>query len=276
MSISVIAIMNILNANRRASRYSSKSVDLFVVLQEHIRKIFQTFYDENSKTFNFSQFAHSEEFQTYQLILGSAHQLDLSKLKTDEQKIRFWLNIYNILSIHLVIKLSIKNSIEEHRGFFSQYGYSINDKNFSLDDIEHGILRANSKPYSSIQKPFKTNDLRLPLACRSINPRIHFGLYYACTSSPELMYFDEIGTEEQLINKTKDYLAKNIRVDLNSGTISLPKTFKWYEQDFGSKEDIINFIRTHTTNELLQKNLIANKNKFSIEYLNFDWEIKTA
>jgi len=266
-------IMHILNTHQRVSRYLANNTNIDNTLQKHIAVIYERYYTPQTQTFDYKGFAGSEDYQTYRLMLSGLETFDLSRYTTDNAKMSFWLNIYNMLSIHLVIELAIEQRIDEKKGFFSKYGYTINRKNFCLDDIEHGILRANKKGYSRLQKPFKTNDLRLALTCKKPDPKIHFGLYSANLSSPTLRLFNEKNIHQQLIDNTKRYLKTHCRFDFNTAKIDLPKIFKWYEGDFGNINNIIDFIVLHRDDEQIKSNMSTYKNNIEFEYLDFKWNL---
>lgn len=268
--------MQQLNPHQRISRYSSKNIDISTLLPEHIATIYEKFYRPETQLFDYSGFAQSEEFQTYQLMLSGLHHLNITHLRTSQEKTSFWLNIYNMLCIHIVIKLGVTRSIEEQNGFFSQYGYFIGGREFSLDDMEHGILRANNKGYSKFQRPFKNDDFTLALACKAIDPKIHFGLYCASVSSPRLVLFKADALEQQLKKNTAQCIEKHMHFDFDKGIIQLPKIFKWYESDFGGKIKAIEFIAEHASDQHIQSNLLTFKEKLKIEFLVFDWTINQA
>ncbi|MQY57052.1 DUF547 domain-containing protein, partial [bacterium] len=54
----------------------------------------------------------------------------------------------------------IKNSVKEAPEFFRKIKYQIGDYLFSPDDIEHGILRGNVRPYFRLARPFGPGDPR--------------------------------------------------------------------------------------------------------------------
>ena len=63
--------------------------------------------------------------------------------------------------------------------FWKRMAYRIGNNNefvFSLDDIEHGILRANREHPSRKQSQFNLNDPRLKYSIDLFEPRIHFAL----------------------------------------------------------------------------------------------------
>jgi hypothetical protein len=64
----------------------------------------------------------------------------LNKLTEIERK-AFFLNIYNALVIHGYISIGIPHDFLSRTSFYQRTAYQIGNNNYSLDDIEHGILR---------------------------------------------------------------------------------------------------------------------------------------
>lgn len=67
-------------------------------------------------------------------------------LKTDPQKKAFWLNLYNGF-----VQATLKDNPEQYRSrnaFFKQKTINVGGTLFSLDDIEHGILRRSKIKWS--------------------------------------------------------------------------------------------------------------------------------
>lgn len=267
--------MQCLNDERRISRYTANNHNISKLLHDQIAKIYQEFYFPAQYSFDYAHFGSSESYQTYRLMLCGLRGFNLESLNTDNEKISFWLNIYNMLAIHLIIELKIKSSVSEQKGFFSQYGYQIGGETFSLDDIEHGILRSNSKAYSKLQRPFKPSDSRLNFICSSIKPLVHFGLYCACKSSPTLTLFAPETVEKQLATNMKKLITQLQQPDIHKGIINIPKIFKWYEKDFGTKVDIINIIAEIHPNELISATLTNKKDRIKFNYVNFNWQINS-
>ena len=82
-------------------------------------------------------------------------------------------------------------------------------KQWSLDDIEHGIIRANTKhPYQFFRLPFpKSNDPRRSLCVSTLDPRIHFALNCGANSCPPIStYTPEALDEESLVPLSIDML----------------------------------------------------------------------
>lgn len=70
--------------------------------------------------------------------------------------------------------------------FYNHTCYHLGGNNYSLNDIEHGLLRGNSKPHNSYARMFTPQDPRLRCSVLVWDPRIHFALVRGTKSCPVL------------------------------------------------------------------------------------------
>ena len=80
---------------------------------------------------------------------GELQRADLSSLNRDEL-MAFFINIYNALVIHATVAFGTPTRTIERLSFFKGSYYLIDGQRFSADDIEHGVLRGNKPPPSSL------------------------------------------------------------------------------------------------------------------------------
>ena len=108
------------------------------------------------------------------------------KLSEEERK-SFFINIYHIMVFHSHVLAGIPKTQSQRHRMFSRFRYLIAGQEWSLDDIEHGILRSN-KPFMNVTPPggtqssrrqFKEDDPRLRYSL-PFDPRIHFALMHGC------------------------------------------------------------------------------------------------
>ena len=72
--------------------------------------------------------------------------------------------------------------------------YVIGGLVYSLNDMENGVLRANRKPLGALRRPFSRSDMRLQIALKECDPRIHFALVCGGKSCPPVKtYTAEVG-----------------------------------------------------------------------------------
>ena len=148
---------------------------------------------------------------------------------TKNEKIAFWSNLYNFLTIELIISKKEKDSIRNlstnwlNNNIWKISKWIIAGKSYSLDDIEHEILRKMG------------------------NPSIHFAIVCASLSCPDLRkeaYRGDI-LDEQFKEQAIDFLendTKGLKKNDNK-EIVISKIFDWFEEDFGDDEEgILAFI----------------------------------
>ena len=201
--------------------------------------------------------------------------MDLSELKTPEEQIAFWVNMYNVIVIHGVVELGIRDSVKEVRNIFKRIQYRIGDNFFSPDDIEHGILRSNRRPPNSLFRVLKKNDTRLRFSVQDMDPRIHFALVCASSSCPPIAFYSSEKIDEELTIAEGTFLnGGGIQLDRQRNRMILSRIFKWYAADFGdSNAEILKFIAHCIINDDDKNHILANTENIKIEYQDYDWRL---
>jgi hypothetical protein len=91
------------------------------------------------------------------------HRVDLLGL-TENEKLAFFLNLYNAMVIHAVIRIGCPEGVIDRRFFFSDFQYVVGGYPYSLNTINHGILRNNRRPPYSLLKSLRSGDKRLEVS----------------------------------------------------------------------------------------------------------------
>jgi hypothetical protein len=140
-------------------------------------------------------------------------------------------------------------SVRDAGAFFQRVKVDVGGKDFSLDDIEHGILR-------------KMGD-----------PRIHMALVCASRSCPKLLprAYRAADLDAVLDRQARDFLAdpSRNRFDAAAKTAHLSSIFKWFGGDFAVAPygGVRGFVRHYSTDAA------ALPEDFAIEYLDYDWSL---
>ena len=158
--------------------------------------------------------------------LFNLDKFDLSTLQSDSQKKSFWINTYNGLTNYLIINLGIKVSMKEVADLFKAKRFNINSIPFSLDDIEHGILRRNARKHLS------DDDQILRFQVDKLDYRIHFSLNCGAESCPMIAFYSEENIEEELSMAESVFVTAEFEIDSISKTITCSSLFEWYKEDF--------------------------------------------
>lgn len=187
----------------------------------------------NKKGLNLIDYAHIKRADRHRLngYIWSLSQVAITEHNRQEQ-LAYWINLYNALSIKLVLDHypidSIRNvNMSPHlfaSGPWDANIIRVNGVNISLNDIEHRIVR-----------PI-WND-----------PRIHYAINYAAIGSPNLQRTaytgEKIGSQLNQAAKTFVNSLRGIQVVTNNKLIT-SKIFTWYREDFGySDQHIIDHVK---------------------------------
>ncbi|TYI45316.1 hypothetical protein E1A91_D13G028900v1 [Gossypium mustelinum] len=223
---------------------------------------------------DYFRISKSEEFRRYINLTRDLQRINL-QLFTPNERLAFFLNLYNAMVIHAVISIGHPEGILDNKAFFLDFQYVIGGYPHSLSIIENGILRNNRKSPYSLTKPFSKGDRRLHLVPMKVNPLIHFGLCKGTRSSPKLRFFTAHNVEDELISAAKDYFQSDgIKIDRELRTVYLTRIIKWFSQDFGGQEkEILEWVLNYLEgrNAKLLKTMLGDRDPITIVYQDYDW-----
>jgi len=145
-------------------------------------------------------------------------------------KLSFFINLYNLLKNHIIIKFHPKKKTTKIR---TKLCYNVGGYQFSLDHILHGILRANSKAPKKNTKVFPDYDIRSNLSLSDLDPRIHFALHHGLSADSLTLYqFHSEAINEELYLIAKNYCADENNVSIEGSTLFLPNFLQTFQSDF--------------------------------------------
>ena len=195
------------------------------------------FFDPETGRIAYERMAQSEIYQDYLQLSYNLQALELEKLARREEKIAFWINLYNVIVIHGVIALGIRDSVKEVRNFFRRVYYQIGPFRFNPDDMEHGMLRGNRRPPYSLFRRFGARDPRLPFIVSPPDPRLHFTLVCGASSCPFIDVYTPENLEWELDTAARSFInSSSVALDRGQQSLSLSSIFKWYAPDFGADQ----------------------------------------
>ena len=180
-------------------------------------------------------------------------------LQSDNQKKAFWINIYNaFFQILRIVKQVEKSKI------YTTKDINIAGQHFSLDDVEHGILRRYRYKFSLgyLPNPFASALIR-KLAVAKIDYRIHFALNCGAKSCPPIAFYSPGKLESQLEMATLTFLEGETDILEDRKEIHITRLFQWFKGDFGGSRGIRNILR---------EKLKINTKGFKLVYKEYSWE----
>ncbi|MFP3982985.1 MAG: glycoside hydrolase family 15 protein, partial [Desulfurivibrionaceae bacterium] len=211
-------------------------VDLAAALKNTMNILRGAFFDTPESRVAYEQMRGSKPYREYLRLSYALKAMDLDLLESREERIAFWVNLYNVIVIHGVIELGIKDSVKEVNNFFRRITYRIGELQFSPDDIEHGILRGNSPPPYRLFKRMGSGDRRRRYSISPLEPRIHFALVCASSSCPPIDVYTPDNLDRELDIAGRTFLnSGGILLDREKKEVHLSRIMKWYGRDFAEE-----------------------------------------
>jgi len=255
-----------------SSRFSFRKNDAAAIASEMgtcIISLRDRFVSLDGKEVDYVALGKHPLYFRYVLLTIRLQEFDLTPLSILERK-TFFLNLYNALVIHATVCVGTQKTALERSTFFGSMSYKIGKYRYTLNDIEHGILRCNRNPpglFSS--KPFANSDPRLKysIPVSEFDPRIHFALVCGAKSCPPIRVFSSEIVNDALDWATEAFVSEEVSVDVEKGRVKMSMLFKWYFSDFGkSEEEVLKWILLYLSPE---KGL---KTSFKITYFEYNWD----
>jgi len=177
--------------------------------------------------------------------------------------------------------------------FFSKTNYLIGGLSYSLDDVEHGVLRCNAPHPYRVQPQFAPGDLRCEAALKTLDPRVHFAMVCGAKSCPPVRVFRPAALDQELHEAAAAFCSDsgNVQADLGARTLQISRILYWFNKDFGrgSTGDVAHaYIKQYAEGEVgaalaaaardaetvkvgLFSSASKHADKWKISFLEYDW-----
>lgn len=161
--------------------------------------------------------------------------LDIKSYNRDEQR-AFWINLYNALTVEVILDNYPLDSIRDiSSGFFSSGPWGlelveIDGKALTLDDIEHRILRPIWR-----------------------DARIHYAVNCASLGCPNLQRqaFTGANADSLMDRAAREFINHERGVKLLDGKLEVSSIFNWFADDFGASDrEVIEHLRAYADDDL--------------------------
>ncbi len=235
----------------------------------------QAQFMDSSGRVDYRRLERSPEWARCREQARALQNISLAELSDRASRMAFWANTYNAMVLDGIMSLRIKRSVLEVRDFFQQVRYLVGGYEFSLNDIEHGILRGNRPPKKAAPAPFTDSDPRLAFRIHPMDPRIHFALNCGARSCPAIRAYEPHALDEQLDLAARSFInGPDVRVDRARGRIALSQIFEWYAEDFGTtRAEVVRFVGRYLDDAGLAQYVRENADRLTVEYLRYDWSL---
>jgi len=266
----------VLNAGTPSQIPAEQSIDIALTLAMGDLKA--KFIDIERGAVRYKSIRGSEEFERYKDLTRGLRSFDLRSLKDRGPRLAFWTNIYNTAVIHGVIELGLEHSVKEYPRFFDRITYEIGGFRFSLNEMEHGLLRGNQRHPYRILRPFRERDPRLEFTIVPLDPRIHFALVCGARSCPPIGFYEAEQIDFQLGLAAMSFInSPQVKILPGEKTVSISMIFKWYKIDFGGSDralldTLLNYLDEGKDRAFLEEN----RNQIRIRYQPYDWNLNQS
>ncbi|OMO85744.1 hypothetical protein CCACVL1_10020 [Corchorus capsularis] len=235
--------------------------------------IFEACVSEDGRHVDYRSIHGSEEFARYLRIVQELQRVEVHDMPREE-KLAFFINLYNMMAIHAILVWGHPAGQLERRKLFGDFKYVIGGCTYSLSSIQNGILRGNQRPPYNLLKPFGVKDKRSQVALPYPEPLVHFALVCGNRSGPALRCYSPGNIDKELMDAARDFLrAGGLIVDLSGKVAFASKILKWFSVDFGKNEvevlkHVSNYLEPTESEALLE---ILADDQMKVIYQPYDW-----
>ncbi len=185
-------------------------------------------------------------------------------LITDDDKKSFWINMYNGFT-QLLLKKD-PGQYKKRNKFFKLRQIMIAGKTFSLDEIEHDILRRSKIKWSLgyFTKLFAGKKAKA-LRVNTLDYRIHFALNCGAKSCPPIAFYESGKISAQLDMAARSYLTSEAQYNPDKNTLHLPAIMGWFRRDFKGKKNMLLLVKKY--------GLVPEEKKPRISFNKYNWNL---
>ncbi len=191
-------------------------------------------------------------------LISKLEKFSVSNLESYNEKLSFWINVYNIMAVKIIADHYPVKSIKNIGGWltpvWNKNAGIVGGKAYSLNDIEHRILRKMGDPH-----------IHAAIVCASVScPNLATKSYKPDELNAQLDY----QMERLLANEAKGFF-----VHQTESAIYISQIFKWFKKDFQKHGGVLTCIEKHAPIEAMQYLKYVEKGSYSIKYFNFNWNL---
>lgn len=251
MKLSIVIVIILAAAT---NYYSQDNHSLFTeILNKHV----------NNGKVNYKELISELSFDNY---LDQLKNTNPDTIKNSNDKLAFWINVYNAYTLKIIIDNYPLESINDlHSGGLiigTILSTTIWDKDFVV--INGSRTTLNSVEHDIIREIF--ND-----------PRAHFALVCASISCPPLRNeaYEGYKLDDQLTDQGIIFLNDSTKnsFDINNKEAGISKIFDWFEEDFGHNDEEVLLFISQFLSVPVANSLKKNASEWDIDYLDYNWNL---
>jgi len=264
---------------------SEQSTSPMIVLK-NVERIFDSMEskatDESTGMMDYVAITSDPDYPKFE---SAICELQTTKIEgmDDETKLAFGIGVYNLMIKYAFVKVGIPKTTIQRLGFFDKVSFNIGGDIYSFNDLENGILRANSKAPVALSFPFSKEDSRLNYIVKNFDPRIHFALNCGAKSCPPVKPYTVENIEKELQGTTFEFTDndENVFVDEEKNELKLTMILNWFSSDFAPSKDqipesILPFLRDGSTKKEILQRMIRKNSTIKVNFFEYDWSTNAS
>jgi hypothetical protein len=199
----------------------------------------------------------ADDRKVLQAYIQSLAALDISTYNRAEQ-FAYWVNLYNALTVDIVLEHYPVQSIREIKSGFFSFGpwgmelITIEGESLTLDDIEHRILRPIWQ-----------------------DARIHYAVNCASLGCPNLQRqaFTAASTESLLESAAREFINHPRGALVEDGRLVVSSIYDWFVDDFGGNDrGVIEHLKSYAEADL--RRALSGVDRISDD--RYDWQVNDS
>lgn len=194
---------------------------------------YKYYHEITTNTLDYQRIPRSSSF--FQKLMGMVRKLSTVDLRglTHQQKLAFWINIYNVCMMHAFLEHGIPNSPHKVVALMGKAVINVGGHFLSALAIEHFILRLPSNLENGELKSREREGEAVMGSTYGLEwpePLVSFALCCGSWSSPAVRVYTALEVERELECAKTEYLQAAVGV--TPTRVVIPKLLDWYMRDF--------------------------------------------
>ena len=180
-------------------------------------RVLKAYVDERGRVDYTGLKAHAGDLNGYVALLGQVSPASHpERFPGLPDRLAYWINAYNAFVLKGVIDAYPVKSVKDIKflsGFFNRTYFTAGGQEYTLDNIEHSILR----------EVFEDPRIHAAINCASLG----------CPQLPQRAFLPE-NLDAQLDGAMRTFVRelRNVRISREEGAVYLSKIFEWFKDDF--------------------------------------------
>ncbi|CAI9116595.1 OLC1v1017788C4 [Oldenlandia corymbosa var. corymbosa] len=178
------------------------------------------------------------------VLLEKLAVVDLKGL-SHQEKLAFWINIYNSCMMNAYLEHGIPESPEMVVALMQKANINVGGHILNAISIEHFILRLPYHSKYTFAKGAKNEEMstRSVFGLEFSEPLVTFALSCGSWSSPAVRIYTAAEVENELEVAKKEFLQATVGISTKKKVVAIPKLLDWYMLDFAKDlESLVDWI----------------------------------